>query len=131
MEKINTSRRLNINSNMRIILIKIMKAKRRLAWIAYILSFFLVIAPFIFFTLHWPGGNVMFYLLPVSVVFLLVSVTTLNGTMSIERALLMNNQSAFDEAMSKWNRRCLLSLGGYLFLIIAIIYSVITLCFVA
>ena len=73
----------------------------------------------------------MFYLLPVSVVFLLVSVTTLNGTMSIERALLMNNQSAFDEAMSKWNRRCLLSLGGYLFLIIAIIYSVITLCFVA
>ena len=72
----------------------------------------------------------MFYILPVSVVFLVVSVITLSATTAVERALRMNNQSAFDEAMSKWNRRCLLTMGGYILLFIALLISAIEYSFI-
>ena len=121
---------LKVDNDTREAIIKIMKIKRTIAWTLYFISMFLVVGAFVFLILRLPGGTPMYYGLPLSIVFLLVSIYTLSTSSAVEKALKMNNQSAFDEAMSKWNKRNLLTFGGYvivtiLLLIIAIVEIIV------
>ena len=104
---------LKVDNDISQAIIKIMKKKRITAWILYFVSMFLVVGVFVFLIQRWAGGIPMYLMLPIFIVLLLLGIITLSASKSMEKALLMNNQSAFDVAMSKWNKRCMLTFGGY------------------
>lgn len=125
MENKERIRGLKVDNDTREAIIKIMKMKRTIAWILYFVSMFLVVGAFVFLIMRWPGGTPMYLGLPISIVFLLVSIYTLSTSSAVEKALKMNNQSAFDEAMSKWNKRSLLTFGGYVIVTILLLVTAI------
>lgn len=125
MENKERIRGLKVDNDTREAIIKIMKMKRTIAWTMYFVSMSLVVGAFVFLILRWPGGTPMYYGLPLSIVFLLVSIYTLSTSSAVEKALKMNNQSAFDEAMSKWSKRSLLTFGGYVIVIVLLLMIVI------
>lgn len=113
MEKKEINRGLQISNDVREAILRTMKKKRVVAWLSYFVSMFLVVGSPVFWIQHWPGATPMYFSLPITIVLLIVAIFTLNATGEMEKALKMNNQSAFDEAMSKWNKRCMLTFGGY------------------
>lgn len=116
---------LKVDNDAREAIVKMMKMKRAIAWILYFVSLALVIWAIVFLLMRWPGGTVMYLTLPASAVFLAVAIVTLSATSTMEKALKMNNQSAFDEAMSKWNKRSLVTFGGYLVVILLLLFIVV------
>lgn len=125
MENREIKRGLSVDNHVREAIIKMMKTKRLIAWIMYFVSMFLVVGAFVFLIMRWPGGTVMYFGLPLSMALLLVSIYTLSTSSAVEKALKMNNQSAFDEAMSKWNKRSLLTFGGYVILTLLLLVTAI------
>lgn len=126
MENKEHIRGLKVDNDTREAIIKIMKMKRTIAWFLYFASMFFVVGAFVFLIMRWPGTTPMYFGLPISIVLLLVSIYTLSTSSAVEKALKMNNQSAFDEAMSKWNKRNLLTFGGYIILVtIVLLYIAI------
>ena len=113
-----------MDNDVREAIAKMMKTKRIIAWILYFVSFILVVGAIVFLIMRWPGGTVMYLSLPATAVFLLVSIVTLSSTIAMEKALKMNNQSAFDEAMSKWNKRSLVTFGGYILVVALLLFEV-------
>lgn len=116
---------LKVDNDVRETIIKMMRMKRVIAWILFFVSLALVIWAIVFLLMRWPGGTVMYLSLPVTAVLLFVSIVTLSSTIAMEKALKMNNQSAFDEAMSKWNKRSLVTFGGYLVVILLFLFIVV------
>ena len=125
MENKERIRGLKVDNNTREAIIKIMKMKRTIAWILYFVSIFHVFGTFVFLILRWAGATPMYYILPFSIALLLVSIYTLSSSSAVEKALKMNNQSAFDEAMSKWNKRSLLTFGGYVIVTVLLLVTAI------
>lgn len=117
---------LKVDNDTREAITKIMKMKRTIAWILYFASMFFVVGAFVFLIMRWPGATPMYFGLPISIVLLLVSIYTLSTSSAVEKALKMNNQSAFDEAMSKWNKRNLLTFGGYIILVTIVLLYIAT-----
>ncbi len=121
--KINKRKRgLKIGNDTRKSIERTMKAKRRAGWVALFVSIALVVSPYLFLKLHWPGGNIMYLGIPLYVALLAISILTLTTSKTILEALEINNQSAFDEALSKWTMRDLFALGGYILLICLFLY---------
>lgn len=116
---------LKVDNDVREAIIKMMKMKRVIAWILFFVSLALVVWAIVFLLMRWPGGYVMYLTLPVSAVLLAVAITTLSATSTMNKALKMNNQSAFDEAMSKWNKRSLVTFVGYLIVILLILFLMV------
>lgn len=116
---------LKVDNDVRETIVKMMRMKRVIAWILFFVSLALVIWAIVFLLMRWPGGTVMYLSLPVTAVLLFVSIVTLSSTIAMEKALKMNNQSAFDEAMSKWNKRSLVTFGGYLVVILLFLFIVV------
>jgi len=116
---------LKVDNDTREAITKIMKMKRTIAWILYFASMFFVVGAFVFLIMRWPGATPMYFGLPISIVLLLVSIYTLSTSSAVEKALKMNNQSAFDEAMSKWNKRSLLTFGGYVIVTVLLLVTAI------
>lgn len=115
---------LKVDNDVRETIVKMMKMKRVIAWILFFVSLALVIWAIVFLLMRWPGGTVMYLSLPATAVFLLVSIVTLSSTIAMEKALKMNNQSAFDEAMSKWSKRSLVTFGGYILVVALLLFGV-------
>lgn len=114
---------LKVDNDVREAIVKMMKMKRVIAWLLYFVSFTLVVGAIVFLIMRWPGGTVMYLSLPVTAVLLFVSIVTLSSTIAMEKALKMNNQSAFDEAMSKWNKRSLVTFGGYVLVVALLLFG--------
>ena len=125
MEKNEFVRGLQVDNDVREAIVKMMKMKRVIAWILYFVSVVLIIGAIVFLVLHWPGGTVMYLSLPVTAVLLFVSIVTLSSTIAMEKALKMNNQSAFDEAMSKWNKRSLVTFGENILVVALLVFEVV------
>lgn len=115
---------LKVDNDVRETIVKMMRMKRVIAWILFFVSLALVIWAIVFLLMRWPGGPVMYLSLPATAVFLLVSIVTLSSTIAMEKALKMNNQSAFDEAMSKWSKRSLVTFGGYILVVALLLFGV-------
>ncbi len=115
---------LKVDNDVRETIVKMMRMKRVIAWILFFVSLALVIWAIVFLLKRWPGGTVMYLSLPATAVFLLVSIVTLSSTIAMEKALKMNNQSAFDEAMSKWSKRSLVTFGGYILVVALLLFGV-------
>lgn len=115
---------LKVDNDVRETIVKMMRMKRVIAWILFFVSLALVIWAIVFLLMRWPGGTVMYLSLPATAVFLLVSIVTLSSTIAMEKALKMNNQSAFDEAMSKWSKRSLVTFGGYILVVALLLFGV-------
>lgn len=121
--KINKRKRgLKINNDTRQSIERTMKAKRRIGWVALFVSIALVVSPYIFLKFHWPGGNIMYLGIPLYVALLAISIFTLTTSKATLEALEINNQSAFDEALSKWTMRDLFAFGGYILVICLFLY---------
>lgn len=116
---------LKIDNDARQSIERTMKAKRLIGWVALFVSIALVVSPYIFLKFHWPGGNIMYLGIPLYVALLAISILTLTTSKATLEALEINNQSAFDEALSKWTMRDLFALGGYILLMCLSLY----LCF--
>lgn len=125
MEKNEFVRGLQVDNDVREAIVKMMRMKRVIAWLLYFVSFTFVVGAIVFLIMRWPGGTVMYLSLPATAVFLLVSIVTLSSTIAMEKALKMNNQSAFDEAMSKWNKRGLITFGGYILVVALLLFEVV------
>lgn len=125
MENKERIRGLKVDNDTREAIIKIMKMKRTIAWVLYFVSMFLVVGAFVFLIMRWAGGTPMYLGLPFSIALLLVSIYTLSTSSAVEKALKMNNQSAFDEAMSKWSKRNLLTFGGYVIVTVLLLVTAI------
>lgn len=119
------NKRLKIDNDTRQSIERTMKSKRRIGWVALFVSIALVVSPYIFLKFHWPGGNIMYLGIPLYVALLAISTLTLTTSKATLEALEINNQSAFDEALSKWTMRDLFALGGYILLMCLSLY----LCF--
>lgn len=64
----------------------------------------------------------MYLGIPVYVALLAISILTLTTSRATIDALEINNQSAFDEALSKWTMRDLFAFGGYILVICLFLY---------
>lgn len=125
MEKNRTNKKkrgLKINNDTRKSIERTMKSKRRVGWVALFVSIALVVSPYIFLKFHWPGGNIMYLGIPLYVALLAISILTLTTSKATIDALEINNQSAFDEALSKWTMRDLFAFGGYLLVTCLFLY---------
>ena len=125
MEKNRTNRKkrgLKINNETRQSIERTMKSKRRVGWVALFVSIALVVSPYLFLKFHWPGGNIMYLGIPLYVALLAISILTLTTSKATIDALEINNQSAFDEALSKWTMRDLFAFGGYILVICLFLY---------
>ena len=64
----------------------------------------------------------MYLGIPLYVALLAISILTLTTSKATLEAMEINNQSAFDEALSKWTMRDLFASGGYILVICLFLY---------
>lgn len=102
-----TDSTLAVDYRVRYLIGKTMRGKRRVAWMmitAGIIAVSCVVIRLILFENN--DFPMVFFLLPIAIALLTIGLITIHTSKKVDKALDIDNQSVFDNAMKKWAFRC-------------------------